>query len=700
MTAALAVSLPMVLAMAGLAGCGGSSTPGDEPDAGGPAAADAGLPPELARLHVPSPAWEDQIIYFLMVDRFADGDPANNDQGAGEHDPADPDRYSGGDLQGVIDQLDYIRALGATAVWITPPVANQWWDPLAAGGAGGAGYHGYWAMDFKSVDPHLGTLETYQDLSRALHQRGMYLIQDIVTNHVGNFFTYVDPSGNDGFDPEDPAQNLRFNSGAQPAARPTQAPFDQNDVTNPDHAAAGIYHWTSNLAGDEDESARLSGQLSDLDDLDTGNPAVRQALRDSYGHWVREVGVDAFGMDAVRYVEHDFLHDFLHGTDAAAPGIEQVALDTGREDFLTFGQAAVASAPLDDSGERQAGSYLGTDQAPELDAVLGLPLSATLARVLAEGQPSHHLGYRLERAQDPEIYGNPWRTPVFLDNHAAERFLARGSTRALEQALLVLMTIPGIPVIYYGTEQGLSESRASMFATGWGAGGQDHFDRDSALFRHIQTLAQMRRDHPVLTRGTLRVLQDETAGPGVLAYLRQHEDQSAIVIINTADRATLLGGLDTRLTEGRMMRLLAGIERTDDVRIGKGGSLTMTLAARESMVLLATDELGQVETPGVTITVITPIEGAHVAEDVLLTGNLVGTDARDAGLMLVIDGNLEEAIEVATDDSGAWSVVIPLDRFPPGESAHTLMLYAAKDNVVSARYSFTVSVPEPAPAAP
>src|SRR5688572_2144859 len=122
--------------------------------------------PELL-LHVPSPNWADQVIYFVMLDRFADGDPSNNDQGAGEFDPTVNSHYSGGDLQGVIDRLDYIQGLGATAVWITPPVANQWWDPLAEF----SGYHGYWARNFKEVDAHYGDLETYQALSDALHER-------------------------------------------------------------------------------------------------------------------------------------------------------------------------------------------------------------------------------------------------------------------------------------------------------------------------------------------------------------------------------------------------------------------------------------------------------------------------------------------------------------------------------------------------
>lgn len=108
-------------------------------------------------------------------------------------------KFSGGDLVGVSDKLSYIEDLGATSIWITPPVANQWWDAEQNYG----GYHGYWARDFQKVDEHFGDMESYQALAREVHARNMFLIQDIVTNHVGNFFTYDDPYS---YDPSLPCQ--------------------------------------------------------------------------------------------------------------------------------------------------------------------------------------------------------------------------------------------------------------------------------------------------------------------------------------------------------------------------------------------------------------------------------------------------------------------------------------------------------------
>ncbi len=201
------------------------------------ATAESSAPTPL-KLHVPSPDWRDQVLYFVMTDRFADGDPSNNDQGAGEYAPGQRSRYNGGDLQGLAQRLDYIRGLGATALWITPPVANQWLDPPGQY----AGYHGYWAENFKQVDRHLGTLDDYRALSHALHSRGLHLVQDIVVNHTGNYFSYG-PHWRGG----DPALGYEAHALTRPVARPSQHPFDRNDPRDPAQRREGIYHWTPDV---------------------------------------------------------------------------------------------------------------------------------------------------------------------------------------------------------------------------------------------------------------------------------------------------------------------------------------------------------------------------------------------------------------------------------------------------------------------
>ena len=227
--------------------------------------------PEKAalKLHVPSPDWRDQIIYFVMTDRFNDGDPGNNDQGAGEFEAGNNSKYNGGDLRGIAQKIDYIRGLGATALWITPPVANQWWDPQHQY----SGYHGYWAENFKAVDKHLGNLDDYQRLSHALHSTGMYLVQDIVVNHTGNFFSY-----GKNWRANDPAFGYQPNPGSLPVTRPSQPPFDMNDPRDPAQRKAGIYHWTPEVADYSDTQQERNFQMAGLDDLNTENPRMRAAL--------------------------------------------------------------------------------------------------------------------------------------------------------------------------------------------------------------------------------------------------------------------------------------------------------------------------------------------------------------------------------------------------------------------------------------
>jgi glycosidase len=277
------------------------------------------------RLHVPSPDWRDQIIYFALTDRFADGNPRNNDQGAGEYKPGSSAHFQGGDLQGLRERLDYVQGLGVTALWITPPVLNQWWD------GNYSGYHGYWAQDFTKVDPHLGSLQDYRLLSDALHRRSMYLVQDIVVNHTGNFF-YITPGAKAGQE----AQSYAEHPGSRPTSAPTQKPFDLNDVRKPAHRAASIYHWTTDVTNYQDPYQLLNFQMAGLDDLNTENHVVRRALRQSYGYWIKAVGVDAYRVDTALYVPPDYFADLMRAKDPQAPGLMAVARQTGRKDRLFY----------------------------------------------------------------------------------------------------------------------------------------------------------------------------------------------------------------------------------------------------------------------------------------------------------------------------------------------------------------------------
>ncbi|MBN8489257.1 MAG: hypothetical protein J0M20_16215, partial [Burkholderiales bacterium] len=531
------------------------------------------------KLHVPSPDWRDQVIYFVMTDRFADGDPRNNDQGVGAYDPRSKDRYNGGDLAGLRKQLDYIQGLGATALWLTPPVRNQWLDASL----GFTGYHGYWAQHFKQVDPHLGTLADYQRLSHDLHTRGMFLVQDIVVNHVGNYFGYEG-----GWDPIDPTRFYTPNPRSQPTSAPTQWPFNLNDPRRAADRKAGIYHWTPALIDVKNPAHELTHQMSGLDDLNTSHPVVMRALRDSYAYWIQTVGVDAFRVDTAFYVPPTYFHDFMHSRDPKAPGMVEVARRTGREHFLVFGEGFGIDAPGETRMTERIESYVrGADGQPRMNGMLNFPLYGSMVDVFARGRPTQQLADRVNAMM--KLHSRPHWLPSFIDNHDVDRWLAGGSEASMKQALLAIMTLPGIPVLYYGTEQGFTEQRAAMFAQGYGSGGRDHFDTSAHLYRLTAQMTALRQAHKVLSRGTPEMLAASASGPGAIAWRMQptaaDQGAPALVVFNTADTEVLLDNLPTGVPEGTVLRGLFSLDGpASDVTVGAEGRISLRLAPRSGWV--------------------------------------------------------------------------------------------------------------------
>ncbi|MFZ4815083.1 MAG: alpha-amylase family glycosyl hydrolase [Phototrophicaceae bacterium] len=631
------------------------------------------LAQEADNLHVESPMWEDQIIYFLMIDRFNDGDPTNNDQGMGEYDPTDERRFQGGDLQGVIDQIDYIKGLGATAVWITPPVANQWWDPLVDFG----GYHGYWAENFMAVDAHFGTLETYQALSSALHNNEMYLIQDIVANHTGNFYSYPNR-----YVEGDPTAGLVMNTETVPVTAPSQAPFDMNDPRNPDHLAANIYHFEPTIGNFNDLSQRLTRQLADLDDLNTENPVVREALKESYNYWIENVGVDGYRIDTVIYVEHDFWNDFTQ----APNGINATARATGRDDFFTYGEAFIGSEPYADNGEQEIVQYIGTAERPELSSVLNFPLHFSILRVFAQGAPTAELTARLDITQ--ATFANPNRLPVFIDNHDVERFVKQSSVDGLKQALLFMFTAPGIPVVYQGTEQALDEQRMSLFAEGWGSGGVDHFDTESAMYGYIASIAALRTDNAVFRRGDVTTLYGNANGVGAMAFRRDYAGQSALMVFNTAERPALMANVQTGYAAGVVLETQLALQAPQRVVVGVDGFITLELPPREGLVLRPSAERVADAGSSATLTVTAPAEDATFSDDIVVSG----TSAPDAEIKLALNGTLTARNIATADADGNWSLTLPIASFPLGVTQHNIMAFDPLAGAVSVPVGFSTDV--------
>lgn len=622
--------------------------------------------------------WRDEILYFALIDRFDDGEPDNNDQGANEYDPADSRRYSGGDLVGLTRRLDYIRGLGATALWITPPVRHQWWDEAVGYG----GYHGYWAQHFMEVDPHFGTLADYRALATGLHARDMRLVQDIVVNHVGNYFRY--PPGKAA--PE-VAADWRANAGAAPTARPTQWPFDQNDARDMRQRSLDIYHWTPPIQDYSDPVQLLDWQMADLDDLNTENPLVRRALRQSYGHWIREVGVDGFRVDTAFYVPPAYFRDFLFAADPAAPGVIEVAQRAGTPDFLLFGEGFGIDRALEDVQARRIETYVRDDAGPLLPAMINFPLYGTSLDVFARGRPPAELKHRIESVLT--VHADPHRMPSFVDNHDVDRFLAGGSEAGLKQALLALMTLPGIPVIYYGTEQGFTRMRGAMFARGWGSEGRDHFDTAHPLYRYLQRATALRHGEWALRRGRPRVLAAEAAAPGVIAWVMESDQGSALVALNTADAASAYGAIDTGLPPGTRLQPLFAIEGdAPALAVDAQGRVDLALAARDGRVwrVLSATSSASTEATAPQRPKLDALGDAAVSEHLSIAGR-----ARAGGaLQLVLDGEVGRGTRVQVDADGRFAVQLDVRGLADPGLSHRLQLIDTATGLASDSAHFRV----------
>lgn len=635
--------------------------------------------PDSVYQFAPSPEhWEDQVIYFLMTDRFNDGDPSNNDQGADEYDPSLLAKYSGGDLRGIEQKIDYIKGLGATAVWITPPVENQWWDPVNQYG----GYHGYWARNFTRVDPHLGTLEDYKSLARSLHKNGMYLMQDVIVNHMANCFYWDNPATE--YDPANPALNVKIVDGAAPSCGPTQAPFDQWDPRNPDHLAANIFHWTPKITDYMNAEQEQNYQMSDLDDLNTDNPVVRKALRDSYAYWIKNVGVDAFRIDTAFYVTPEFFQDFMGSTDAQSPGMLEAARQVGMKNFYAFGEGFGIDMPLQDTQARKIDRYMtGEDGKTVLPGMINFPLYGSMLNVFAKGQPTAELGYRMRSVMS--LHKRPHLMPNFLDSHDVDRYLTGGSEQSLRQALMFMMTVPGIPIIYYGTEQGFTEQRAAMFAQGYRSGGIDRFDTKAPLYTYMADVIKMRRDNPVLSRGTPTVLKENSSSDGAFAYRMDYEGQSMVMVFNTSDSTVLMDNVDSGLPAGAELQLVKSMGMGGhDVVVGAEGRLTMSLPARAALVYRVTGKTLPVPGAGVKLA-INALSPEVKTADFAISGTATGVSQ----VRIVIDGILDGAPQVPVVN-GKWNAIVPIAGMVDAEVTHSVVAYDEASAQLSASASFKV----------
>jgi glycosidase len=607
-----------------------------------------------------------------MPDRYANGNPTNDAGGLSGprsvtgHDPSDTGYYHGGDLAGLTGDctgprgLARIRDLGFTSIWITPPYRQKYVQ------ADSAGYHGYWAVGFDSVDPHLGTEAEFAAFVDCAHRLGLKVILDVVVNHTADVIQL--PSYEYG-PPKPPF--------VPPEERSVKSPAWLNDTSN--------YHNRGNIDFNSCPAACLElGDFFGLDDLATEQADVRAGLADVFAGWIRRYRIDGFRIDTARHVEPGFFADWV-------PRILAAAREAGVADFQLFGEAFITNAIELSTYVRDRG----------LPNVLDFPLQDALARYAGGSAGALGITTRLHD-DDYFVAANGLRhvPPTFLGNHDVGRAAVQvrdkgvGRVRLLEKTLLaydLLYLLRGAPVVYYGDEYGIvgrggdKEARHDLFPTqvaewrneervGSGPiGNGSSFDVvGHPIAERLRSLGALRASHPALSTGATIVRRSER---NVLALSR----------IDAAGRREYLalfnaGGGAARITiatatpRAQWTRLLGTVTAGSSTRTG---ALTLTIPPHSSALLQATQRIPSTRPPR-------PQLGA--ARDEL--SDLVRLSAAAGSAPLSVAFAIRRAgasrwTRVAADDSPPYRTFLDPARFRRGERIHVVAIARALDGRTS-----------------
>lgn len=451
-------------------------------------------------------SWKDDIIYFVLTDRFHNGNKQNDFNVKAN----DPHAYHGGDLDGIIQKLPYIKNLGATAIWITPiqdnkdeALVDKYW-----------GFHGYWTKDFEKVDEHLGDEAKYKQLVKEAHAMGIKVMLDIVINHTG---------------------------------------YDAPMAKDPNFK--DWFHHNGNVTDWENQGQLEYHDIHGLPDFNTENPKVIDFMEDTWSSWAKRTDTDAFRIDTVKHVPMKFWNRF-----------NQTVKSRVKSDFLLLGEVLHGDA-----------GYVGQyTKEGKFDSVFDFPMYFTLADVFARGQSMRKLSDRLKA---DGAYNDATLISPFLDNHDVPRFMstAGGDEKKLRLALAFLLTMRGIPMLYYGTENAMKgagepENREDM-----------KFGANPSLNTYVRKLTALRHDLEPLRRGKmLEMWQDDD----VYGFSRQGTGgEEVLVFMNNGTKA------QTRRVPLRAeSRLAEGTVLTDKLNGGTirvaGRSLEIALGAKEAKIFV------------------------------------------------------------------------------------------------------------------
>jgi neopullulanase len=435
---------------------------------------------------------QDDAIYLIMPDRFADGDPSNDQPpgATGTFDRSQPGLYHGGDLRGIREHLGYLHDLGVTTLWLTPVWKNA-----------DTSYHGYHAVDFFALDDHMGSMADYQGLVDDAHKLGIKVLIDFVANHTGPKHPWANDPPTPAWLHGTPSSHLdpaySFSGIVDPHASPRQSR----------HTLEGWFGGT-------------------LPDLNPDDPFLAKYLLQNALWWTEIAQLDAFRIDTFPYSSRHFWsawHQAVHGVYPKINSIGEV----------WDGDPSVTSFF---AGGRQ--EWDGIDSG--LPTMFDFPLSFALRDVVLRGQPVQRIVDVLQR---DSLYPHPEMLVTFLGNHDTRRFMGEpnSSREKLKAAFSLLLTLRGIPQIYSGDEiampGGDDPDNRRDFPGGFPNDPRNAFEAsgrtpdEQEVFSHLQALLRLRRGHVALRSGKLQHIGwDET----YYAFVRETPEEKLLVVFNNA----------------------------------------------------------------------------------------------------------------------------------------------------------------------
>ena len=477
------------------------------------------------------------VLYLIMIDRFADGDPANNDA---IYDRKNKFYYHGGDLQGVIDHLPYLKELGVTAIWLTPWYDN--YDRLneieLKEDKPSTGFHGYNPQNFYAVEEHFGSLAKLRELVETAHRSGIKIIQDEVMNHTGPYHPWVD----------DPPTPTWFNG------------------TKANHLNNVFQTWVLHDPRPVDLLKRetMEGWFLDfLPDVNQNDAEVSRYLIQNTLWWIGVSGLDGIRMDTWQYVPNSFWRDWTKALKLEFPNFKVVGeVKDGDVVHTSFFQGGRVRFDGIDSG---------------LDSLLDFPLFYPIRHAFAEGKPIDEIPKTLAKDY---LYNNPEILVTLLGGHDDGRFMSeKGATIAgLKLANAFVLTTRGVPQLYYGDEiamEGADEpTTRGDFPGGFPGDKRNAFTaagrtkNEQELFQFIRLLTTVRREFEPLQNGALVNLY---VAEQQYAYARTLRGNVAVIVFNNDEKGAEFQFDVSRagVRNGAIMGDRLGVSRDATVRDGK-----------------------------------------------------------------------------------------------------------------------------------